>query len=82
MNNTHPLDLALALCISSITSLLWIINELLGLHETAPAATTPAPITLNRDYILSLTVKQLRAYTGIKSSRYNKAALQAEALVL
>ena len=82
MNNTHPLDLALAIGRSSLTSLLWVINELLGLHTPQPQATTPAPIIIRREYILSLTVKQLRALTGIKSSRYNKAALQQEALTL
>lgn len=84
-NQVHPIELALAITLSSIDSLLWIINELLGFHtteapETAPAAPTTAPITINREYILSLTVKQLQAHTGIKSSKYNKAALQAVAL--
>ena len=83
MNNQHPLDLALAIALSSLEAALWLINELLGFHtptQTATAAPTAAPVTINREYILSLTVKQLRALTGIKSSRYNKAALQQEAL--
>ena len=86
-SNLHPVELALAITLSSIDSLLWIINELLGFHttdtqatETAPAAPTTAPITINREYILTLTVKQLQAHTGIKSSKYNKAALQSIAL--
>lgn len=88
-SNLHPIELALAITLSSIDSLLWIINELLGFHttevtlvsaQTAPAAPTTAPITINREYILTLTVKQLRAHTGIKSSKYNKAALQSIAL--
>ena len=92
MNNqqVHPIELALAITLSSVESLLWIINELLGFHaqptatatapETAPQAPETAQTTINRDYILSLTVKQLQSHTGIKSSRYNKARLIAYAL--
>ena len=79
MNNTHPIDHALALLFITAEAALWIINELLGLH-TAPQATATATVTIDKAFILSLTVKQLRAHTGIKSSRYNKAALQAIAL--
>ena len=94
-NQVHPLDLALAITLSSVESLLWIINELLGFHaqpsqpsqvvsddtQPTPQAPQTAPITINRDYILKLTIKQLQSLTGIKSSRYNKAALQHEALL-
>jgi len=91
-NQVHPIEFALAITLSSVESLLWIINELLGFHstptatatatapETAPQAPQTAPTTINREYILTLTVKQLQAHTGIKSSRYNKARLIEHAL--
>ncbi len=41
---------------------------------------TPDAIQGLREYYQQLTVKQLQAYTGIKSSRYNKARLVDSAL--
>jgi len=91
-NNVHPIELALAITLSSVESLLWIINELLGFHST-PATTTTAPETTPQapqtsqtvtpdPFILKMTVKQLQAHTGIKSSRYNKARLIEYALAM
>jgi len=91
-NQVHPIELALAITLSSVESLLWIINELLGFHAQPPtSATTPetaleAPVTaptITPDpFILKMTVKQLQAHTGIKSSRYNKARLIEYALAM
>ena len=85
MNNQqpHPIEIALAIVLASVDSLLWLINELLGFHtapETALEAHTTAQTTTHDTFILSMTVKQLRAHTGIKSSRYNKARLIEYAL--
>lgn len=86
MNNTntiHPIELALAITLSSFDALLWLINELLGFHtapETAPQAPQTAQTTSPDAFILSMTVKQLQAHTGIKSSRYNKQRLIEYAL--
>ena len=96
MNNTntvHPIEFALAITLSSIESLLWIINELLGFHSTPAKATATATettpqapqtaTTITPDtFILKMTVKQLQAHTGIKSSRYNKARLIEYALTM
>ena len=79
-NQVHPIEFALAVILSTIESVLWIINELLGLHETAPAAPTTAPINPQVAFIQTLTKRQLQVHTGIKSSRYNKAQLQHIAL--
>ena len=81
--NNHPIEVALAITLSSFEALLWLINELLGFHtasETAPEASTTAQTPTPDTFILSMTVKQLRAHTGIKSSRYNKARLIEYAL--
>jgi hypothetical protein len=92
----HPIELALAITLSSIEALLWLINELLGFHtatatETVLQALYSSPLsagtasytgpTYSKDYILTLTVKQLRSITGIKTSRFNKAALIDHALL-
>ena len=89
-NQVHPIEFALAITLSSVESLLWIINELLGFHstpaatatapETALEAPTTAPTITPDTFILSMTVKQLQAHTGIKSSRYNKQRLIEYAL--
>jgi len=91
-NNVHPIELALAITLSSVESLLWIINELLGFHaqptatatasETALEAPVTAPTITPDPFILKMTVKQLQAHTGIKSSRYNKARLIEYALAM
>ena len=96
VNNHHPIELALAASLSSIEALLWLINELLGFHtptatETVLQALYASPLsagttshtgpTYSEDYILTLTVKQLRSITGIKTSRFNKAALIDHALL-
>ena len=83
-NQVHPIEFALAVILSTVESVLWIINELLGLHvtapETAPAALTTAPINPQVILIQQMTKRQLQVHTGIKSSRYNKAQLQQLAL--
>ena len=79
-NQVHPIEFALAIVLYTIEAALWIINELLGLHETAPAAPTAAPINPQVIYIQQMTKRQLQVHTGIKSSRYNKAQLQHIAL--
>ena len=83
-NQVHPIEFALAVIIATVDSILWIINELLGLHatatETAPQAPTTAPINTQVIYIQQMTKRQLQVHTGIKSSRYNKAALLEVAL--
>jgi hypothetical protein len=86
----HPIEFALAIALSSIESLLWIINELLGFHAQPPATATAPETALEAPqtsqtvtpdpFILKMTVKQLQAHTGIKSSRYNKARLIEYAL--
>ena len=83
-NNLNPLDFALAVILASVDSLLWIINELLGLHATETALeepTRPSSPSSN-PFILSLTVKQLQALTGITNSRVRKAQLQEIALTM
>ena len=83
-NQVHPIEFALAVIIATVDSILWIINELLGLHatatETAPQARTTAPTNAQVIYIQQMTKRQLQVHTGIKSSRYNKAQLQHIAL--
>ncbi len=102
--NIHPIELALAITLSSVESLLWIINELLGFHQPTYSDTkdiidstwsefiTPTQTALEAPqtsqtvtpdpFILKMTVKQLQAHTGIKSSRYNKARLIEYALAM
>lgn len=41
MDNINPIDMALAVILASIDSLLWVINELLGLHVTETALEEP-----------------------------------------
>lgn len=84
-NTVHPIDFALAVVLASVDSLLWIINELAGFHAQptvtpTPAQTTPQAATarLRAQMVAELqtaTKRQLQTLTGIKSSRYNKAAL-------
>ena len=97
MNNSttvHPIELALAVVLASVESLLWLINELAGFHSqptpattTAPVTATPAPVQPTPQaatarlapaealQVAKLTKRQLQTLTGIKSSRFNKAAL-------
>ena len=80
-NNVHPIEVALAIALATIEALLWTINELLGFHsQTTPQAPTTAQTKSSEPIILKMTVKQLRALTGIKSSRYNKQRLIEYAL--
>ena len=90
-NSIHPIEFALAIILATVDSALWLINELAGFHSTptptvtptvtpAPAQTTPqAPTTrlapAQALQVAKLTKRQLQTLTGIKSSRYNKAAL-------
>ena len=87
--DTHPIDLFIVVMLDMINGLCWIINELAGFHVANAKDTTPVvqPGILNgilsahiEDYVMSLTVKQLRAYTGRTNSRLSKADLQAIAL--
>ena len=82
MNNLNPIDLALAVILASIDSLLWVINELLGLHATETALEEPTRPTSpsSSPIILSMTVKQLQVLTGVTNSRVRKAQLQEIAL--
>ena len=85
--STHPVEIALAIVLASVESLIWLINEIAGFHKapaTAPVtAPAPAPVTIAykpakitaAPVPTNLTKRQLQALTGIKSSRYNKAAL-------
>jgi hypothetical protein len=82
--NINPIDFALAVILASVESLLWIINELLGLHASETALeepTRPAP-PASDPIILSMTVKQLQALTGVTNSRVRKAQLQEIALAM
>ena len=84
MNNLNPIDFALAVILASVDSLLWVINELLGLHATETALEEPTrPTSPSSDpFILSMTVKQLQAFTGITNSRVRKAQLQQIAMTM
>lgn len=77
MNNLNPIDLALVVILASVDSLLWVINELLGLHatETALEEPTTAPSPSSCPILHTYTKRQLQLLTGVKSSRYNKQAL-------
>jgi len=83
-NNLNPIDFALAVVLASVDSLLWIINELLGLHatETAPEEPTRPASPSSAPIVLSMTVKQLRVLTGVTNSRVRKAQLQEIALAM
>ncbi len=83
----HPIEFALAVILATIESVLWLINELAGFHtQTTPTPTatpsqTPrksAATRLRTQMIADLqglTKRQLQTLTGLKSSKYNKAAL-------
>ncbi len=82
MNNINPIDFALAICLATFEAVLWVINELLGYHVQATKKVTEQVTEQVKPHVqplhealTELTVKQLRAITGIKSSRYNKADL-------
>ena len=84
MNNLNPIDLALAVILFSVDSLLWVINELLGLHaaETPLEEPTAAPSPSSGPIPQNMTKRQLQVLTGVKSSRYNKQALLEIALTM
>ena len=71
--DTNPIDLLIVSIIALIEGICWVINELMGHHE-AKRPVQPHINPLFTD-LHSLTVKQLRQITGIKSSRYRKADL-------
>ena len=84
MNNINPIELALAVILASVDSLLWVVNELLGLHasevalasaQTALEEPTTAPSPSSCPILHTYTKRQLQLLTGVKSSRYNKQAL-------
>ena len=72
MNKTdvHPVELFLAALLSLLEGICWVINELAGHHKQR----TPAPAPSLQD-LTALTVKQLQAATGVRSSRFRKADL-------
>ena len=76
MNNqdVHPVELFLAALIALFELICWTINELAGHHQAtaAPAQATPAPSLQD---LTALTVKQLQAITGVRTSRYRKSDL-------
>ena len=83
-SNLHPMDLALAVILASVDSLLWVINELLGLHTTEAALVSAQPALeeptaahsqSSGPILHTYTKRQLQLLTGVKSSRYNKQAL-------
>ena len=87
--DTHPIDLFIVVMLDMINGLCWIINELAGFHTSDAKDATPVvqPGIINgiisaqiEDYVMSLTVKELRAYTGRTNSRLSKSDLQALAL--
>ena len=95
MNNQHPIEIALAITLATIESVLWLINELAGFHnhKEAPAARSGAPAptpqqikaTRQQQYaelVETYTVKQLRQLTGITTRRVLKDELKAKALCL
>lgn len=84
----HPIELFLAALLYLVEGTCWIINELLGHHPATNPATTKQPAKRNQSLIKrgagatqpkpdlsALTVKQLQAATGVRSSRYRKADL-------
>jgi len=83
-NNTHTIELFIASLLFLLEGICYIINELAGFHSQAaePSTTTSKQSTYQRweAEIISMTIKQLQEMTGIKSSKYNKRALQQVAL--
>ena len=78
--NNHPIEIALAITLASIESLLWLINELAGFHNQQPV-TIPAPPHIQPLFHLqSYTVRQLRVMTNIKSKGIRKHQLLALAI--
>jgi hypothetical protein len=90
-NQTHPIEFFIASLINLIEFTCYIINQVAGFHQQATTTTnqdasrpivytspSPAP-TINPLFttLQSLTVKQLQATTGIRSSRYRKSDLIA-----
>ena len=85
-NQPHPIELFLAALLSLLEGTCWVINELAGHHKaniaSAPQTTSnkpaptpaPTPPTTSNNYS-ALTVKQLQATTGVRSSRYRKSDL-------
>ena len=77
--NKHPIEIALAIVLASVDSLLWLINELAGFHQ-------PSTITIIKPHVQPLfhlqscTVRQLRVMTNIKSKGIRKHQLLALAI--
>ena len=98
MNNQqhHPLEVALAITLALIESVLWLINELAGFHihqghnvciqgqEPTPNPERVQAIRQQQyaDLVDTYTVKQLRELLGITGKRVLKAELKAKALCL
>ena len=73
--DVHPIELFLAALITLFELICWTINEIAGHHNQrtqASAQATPAPSL--QDFT-ALTVKQLQAITGVRTSRYRKSDL-------
>lgn len=82
--NTHPIEFLIASLLNLLEFTCYIINEIAGFHTQTvePSTTTSKQATHQRweSQILGLTFRQLQEMTGIKSSKYNKRALQRVAL--
>lgn len=77
--NNHPIEIALAITLASIESLLWLINELAGFHNQ-PVTIAAPPHVQPLFHLQSCTVKQLRVITNIKSKGIRKHQLLALAI--
>ena len=89
MNNQqhHPIEVALAITLDLIESVLWLINELARFHIHQGQDPTPQAIQAIRqqqytELVETYTVKQLRELLGITGKRVLKAELKAKALCL
>lgn len=83
----HPIEIALAIALVAIESVLWLINELMGFHKHKDSVPTPHQIKSTRqqqyaELVETYTVKQLRALTGITTRRVLKDELKLKALCL
>ena len=73
MNQAHPIEHLLVALILMFEGICWIINEFTGGHKvTKPQAPFIQPLFTE---LQSLTVKQLKALTGQRSSRLRKHQL-------
>ena len=72
----HPVELLLVALVLMAEGICWIINELTGGHNTPPKQQQQKPFIQPLFIELQdLTVKQLKAITGQRSSRLRKQQL-------